>query len=62
MSDCVRAIYGKIANSATWGLAAMQKLPTSGIKSDQLSEEEKRQAVKYLINGFCTELILMRQF
>jgi len=42
MSKCVRAIYSKVTNAATWGLAAIQKLPTSGIPED-MSSEEKRQ-------------------
>lgn len=42
MSSCVRAIYGKVTNAATWGLSAIQKLPTSGISND-LSLEEQRQ-------------------
>ena len=42
MRDCVKAIYGKVTNAATWGLAAIQKLPTSGISKDP-SPGEQRQ-------------------
>jgi len=41
ISDCVRAIYQKIVNGATWGLAALLSMPTSGIDYFKLSEEEK---------------------
>ena len=43
MSTCVRAIYAQISHSATWGLAALQKLPTSGIRTEEMSEEEKQR-------------------
>ena len=42
MSNCVKAIYGKITNAATWGMASLQKLPTSGI-SDELDSTEQHQ-------------------
>jgi replicative superfamily II helicase len=44
ISDCVKAIYGKLVNSATWGLSAFQKIPGSGLLEnlDKLSESEKR--------------------
>jgi len=42
ISDCVTAIYGQLTMSAAWGLAAFEKLPTSGIDGS-LSENEKRQ-------------------
>jgi replicative superfamily II helicase len=37
-----RAIYGRLALGATWGLAALSKLPTSGLNFESLSEEAKR--------------------
>lgn len=43
ISKCTKAIYSKIVNSATWGIAAMQQIPNSGIDWDKLSDEEKRQ-------------------
>jgi replicative superfamily II helicase len=64
ITQCVTAIYGKVSGSATWGLAAMQKLPTSGISFDKLSEDEKRRInnlpamVFYGVNT--DEAILMR--
>ena len=64
MSKCVRAIYARISHSATWGLAALQKLPTSGIKIEEMSEEEKQRfanipaMVYYGVNT--NEAILMR--
>ena len=64
MSRCVKAIYSKVTSSATWGLAALQKLPTSGIKLEELSEEEKRKLVNLpamVFYGVNTdEAILMR--
>ena len=35
MTECCQAIYGKLVNSATWGLSTIQKL---GINEDSLSE------------------------
>jgi len=43
ISDCVNAIYSKLVNSATWGLAALQHLPGNGLDFDKLSEDEKRK-------------------
>lgn len=39
ISKCVRTIYSKVANSASWGLAAMLKIPSGG-----MTEEQKRSA------------------
>jgi len=36
-------LYKVIANSATWGLAAIQQMPTSGIDWDGLSEIDKKR-------------------
>lgn len=41
MTACCQAIYGKLINSATWGLSTIQKL---GIKEETLSEEELQRA------------------
>ncbi|HDL60077.1 MAG TPA: DEAD/DEAH box helicase [candidate division WOR-3 bacterium] len=60
-----QALYKVIANAATWGLAALQKLPTSGIDWDSLSEIEKRKIANlpaYLYYGVNTdEGVLMRK-
>lgn len=60
-----KALYGIIANSATWGLAALQKMPTSGINWDGLSEIEKKKMANlpaYLHYGVNTdEGVLMRK-
>ncbi len=44
ISDCVRAIYSKVTSAATWGLSAIQKLPTSGISYDHSPEEQRQLA------------------
>ncbi len=46
ISKCVRIIYNKVANSASWGLAAMLKIPQEGISEE--SVEEQRQSVMNL--------------
>lgn len=60
-----RALYKIIANAATWGLAALQKMPTSGIDWDSLSEIEKKRIANlpaYLHYGVNTdEGVLMRK-
>lgn len=43
ITDCCNAIYSKLINSATWGLASIQKIPNSGIDFESLSLEEKRK-------------------
>jgi len=42
INKCTRAIYSKLVNSASWGLAALQKLPENGLNLESLSIEEKR--------------------
>jgi len=63
--NTTKALYKVIANAATWGLAALQKLPTSGIDWDNLSEIEKRKIANlpaYLYYGVNTdEGVLMRK-
>ncbi len=60
-----KALYGSIANSATWGLAALQKMPTSGINWNDLSEVDKKKMANlpaYLHYGVNTdEGVLMRK-
>ncbi len=43
ISNCVKAIYQKVVNGATWGLAAFLNMPTSGIDFSQLTEDERRR-------------------
>lgn len=43
LSRCVKTIYSKITNAAPWGLAAIQKLPGSGIDFENLSEENAKR-------------------
>lgn len=38
-----KAIYKNLANTGTWGLAALSKMPNSGIDFDKLSESERRR-------------------
>lgn len=43
VTACVQAIYGKIINYATWGLAGIQKMPGSGLKFDTMSDGQRRR-------------------
>ncbi|HAA12966.1 MAG TPA: DEAD/DEAH box helicase [Cytophagales bacterium] len=65
IQKATQALYKVVAHSATWGLAALQKMPTSGIDWDSLSEvEQKRMAnlPAYLHYGVNTdEGVLMRK-
>lgn len=60
-----KALYKVVANSATWGLAALQKMPTSGVDWDNLSEIERKRMANlpaYLHYGVNTdEGVLMRK-
>lgn len=60
-----KALFSIVTNAATWGLAAMQKIPTSGIDWDSLSEIEKKRMANlpaYLHYGVNTdEGVLMRK-
>ncbi|TNF48597.1 MAG: DEAD/DEAH box helicase [Bacteroidetes bacterium] len=40
---CSKAMYSHMANAATWGLAAIQKMPNSGAGWDQLSDLDKKK-------------------
>jgi hypothetical protein len=42
INKATRAIYSRLVNSASWGLAALQKLPSSGLNFESLSIEEKK--------------------
>lgn len=65
ISACTRAIYGKLVNSASWGLAALQKIPNSGLDYDKLNEDEKRKLqnlpamIYYGVNS--DEAVLLRK-
>jgi hypothetical protein len=60
-----KALYKIVANAATWGLAAIQKMPTSGIDWDNLNTVEKKRMANlpaYLHYGVNTdEGVLMRK-
>ena len=64
ITKCVQAIYSKVTNSATWGLAAIQKLPGSNSLDENLTEKEKKSLrnlsamIFYGVNS--DEAILMR--
>lgn len=64
MTDCCRAIYSRLINSATWGLSSIQKLPNSGLDFDNMSEDELKRIsnlpamIYYGVNS--DEAILMR--
>ena len=60
-----QALYKVIAHSATWGLAALQSLPTSGVDWESLSEIDRKRMANlpaYLHYGVNTdEGVLMRK-
>mgnify|MGYP001325694868 CR=1 FL=1 len=60
-----KALYKIVANSATWGLAALQKMPTSGVDWESMSDIEKKKMANlpaYLHYGVNTdEGVLMRK-
>lgn len=60
-----QTLYKVVAHSATWGLAALQKMPTSGVDWDSLSEIDKKRMANlpaYLHYGVNTdEGVLMRK-
>lgn len=64
ITSCCNAIYSKLIHSATWGLASIQKMPTSGIDFDNLKDDEKREIsnlpamIYYGVDS--SEAILMR--
>ena len=59
-----KAIYKNLANTGTWGLAALSKLPNSGIDFEKLSESERRKInilLAMIYHGVKTEeAVLMR--
>lgn len=60
-----QALYKVVAHSATWGLAALQSMPTSGVDWDSLSGIDKKRMANlpaYLHYGVNTdEGVLMRK-
>lgn len=64
ISEACRGIYRALVNNGVWGLAALSKLPGSGIDWDNLSEEEKKKInllPAFLYHGVDTEdAVLMR--
>lgn len=65
IQKATKALYKIVANSATWGLAALQKMPTSGVDWENLSEIERKKMANlpaYLHYGVNTdEGVLMRK-
>jgi hypothetical protein len=65
IQKATKALYKVVANAATWGLAALQKMPTSGVDWDTLSDIEKKRMANlpaYLHYGVNTdEGVLMRK-
>lgn len=49
IQDTTKAIYKIVTNSATWGLAAMQRMPTSGIDWENLSEMKRKKWQTFLL-------------
>jgi hypothetical protein len=60
-----KALYKVVANAATWGLSALQQMPTSGSDWENLSDIEKKRMANlpaYLHYGVNTdEGVLMRK-
>lgn len=65
IQKATKALYKIVANSATWGLAALQKMPTSGVDWENMSDVEKKRMANlpaYLHYGVNTdEGVLMRK-
>ena len=65
IQKATKSLYKVVANAATWGLAALQKMPTSGVDWDSLSDVEKKRMANlpaYLHYGVNTdEGVLMRK-
>jgi hypothetical protein len=64
LTDACRGIYRVLTQSGAWGLAALSKLPTSGVDWDQLTEQQRRRInllPAMLYHGVSTEAgVLMR--
>jgi replicative superfamily II helicase len=65
IEKCTRAMYSHLANAATWGLSAIQKMPNSGSNWDNLNDTEKKRMANLpalLHYGVNTdEAVLMRK-
>ncbi|WP_010424312.1 DEAD/DEAH box helicase [Anaerophaga thermohalophila] len=65
IQNTTKALYNVVANAATWGLAALQQMPTSGSDWENLSDIEKKRMANlpaYLHYGVNTdEGVLMRK-
>jgi hypothetical protein len=65
VQKAITVVYKVVANAATWGLAALQKMPTSGVDWDSLSDIEKKRMANlpaYLHYGVNSdEGVLMRK-
>ena len=63
--EITKALYKVITNSTSWGISALQKMPTSGIDWVQLSESDKKKVLNipaYIYYGVNTdEAVLMRK-
>jgi len=64
ISTACKAIYRSLANYGVWGLAALSRLPGSGINWDKASEEQQRRLSllpAFMYHGVNTEeAVLMR--
>jgi len=65
IQKATKALYKVVANAATWGLAALQQMPTSGSDWENLSDIERKRMANlpaYLHYGVNTdEGVLMRK-
>lgn len=65
IQKATKALYKIVANSATWGLSALQKMPTSGVDWESMTEIEKKKMANlpaYLHYGVNSdEGVLMRK-
>lgn len=65
IENCTRILYSNISNAATWGLAAIQKIPGNGLEWADLSDLEKKKLanlpamIHYGVNT--DEAVLMRK-
>jgi replicative superfamily II helicase len=63
--EITKALYKVITNSTSWGISALQKMPTSGVDWVQLSESDKKKVLNipaYIYYGVNTdEAVLMRK-
>lgn len=65
IEQTTKAIYKIITNAVVWGMAAIQKMPNSGIDFEKLSDEDKKKFLNipsYIYYGVNTdEAVLMRK-